>query len=430
MYARRMKIRREKNRREKKLQGAHTWVRPYRKKNMKRILEKIVESVLTVSGATTGIVILLIVVFLFREGAGFFRHSEIETGYALCVNGGNPINRLTPEQIKAIFDYEIDNWSLAGGNDEEITPFRMNDISNYYTDEELGENYEFLPEKLSEIISKTPGLIAFVPEQYLPDESADVKVLAGGKLNPADFFGGEIWMPTATPAPQFGLLPLLLGTLWVGLCAILIALPLGLGVAIYLGELAGERVRNLLKPAIELLAGIPSVVYGFFGLVVLVPFIQKTFDLPVGETAFAGSLILAVMALPTIITVAEDAIRNTPQAMREASLGLGANHWQTIYRVVVPYSMSGISAAVVLGIGRAIGETMAVLMVTGNAAVIPHSLFEPVRTIPATIAAELGEAPHGGAHYGALFVLGCILFLITVVISVMAEVISKRQHHA
>ncbi len=134
-----------------------------------------------------------------------------------------------------------------------------------------------------------------------------------------------------------------------------------------------------------------------------------------------------VMALPTIITVAEDAMRNTPRAMREASLALGATHWQTIYKVIIPYSASGISAAVVLGIGRAIGETMAVLMVTGNAAVIPHTLFEPVRTIPATIAAELGEAPAGSAHYRSLFLLGCILFLMTLLISIAAEVISKRK---
>jgi phosphate transport system permease protein len=134
------------------------------------------------------------------------------------------------------------------------------------------------------------------------------------------------------------------------------------------------------------------------------------------------------MALPTIITVAEDAMRNTPRSMREASLSLGATDWQTIYRVIIPYSASGISAAVVLGIGRAIGETMAVLMVTGNAAVMPRTLFEPIRTIPATIAAELGEAPAGGGHYQALFVLGCILFLITMIISITAEVISKKQH--
>ncbi|MDR1542876.1 MAG: phosphate ABC transporter permease subunit PstC [Prevotellaceae bacterium] len=394
---------------------------------MRKFFEKIIESIFTVSGAATSIAILLIVVFLFKEGAGFFRHSEVENGYVLCVNAKNPVCSLTSNEIKQVFDYQIDNWQNLGGNDENIAPFRINDISSYFSDEELGENYEHLAEKLGEIISHTSGIIAFIPAQYAPENNPDVKILPDKKLNPAEFFGGKEWLPTATPAPQFGILPLLLGTLWVGLFAIIIALPLGLGVAIYLSELASPRTRNLLKPAIELLAGIPSVVYGFFGLVVLVPFVQKAFNLPVGETAFAGSIILAIMALPTIITVAEDSMRSTPQAMREASLGLGGNHWQTIYRVIIPYSISGISAAVVLGIGRAIGETMAVLMVTGNAAVIPHTLFEPVRTIPATIAAELGEAPTDGAHYGALFMLGCILFIITVLVSITAEAVSKKR---
>ena len=193
-----------------------------------------------------------------------------------------------------------------------------------------------------------------------------------------------------------------------------------------MAELAGHRLRNLLKPVIELLAGIPSVVYGFFGLVVIVPLVQRTFSLSVGETGLAGAVILAIMALPTIITVAEDAIRNTPRAMKESSLALGATHWQTIRKVVIPYSISGITAAVVLGIGRALGETMAVLMVTGNA-VMPHTLLEPLRTIPATIAAELGEAPAGGAHYEALFLLGCILFLLTLVISISVEMINAKR---
>jgi phosphate transport system permease protein len=184
----------------------------------------------------------------------------------------------------------------------------------------------------------------------------------------------------------------------------------------------------LLKPVIELLAGIPSVVYGFFGLVVIVPYLQKLFNLPVGETALAGSIILAIMALPTIITISEDAIRNTPRAMKEASLALGATRWQTISKIIVPYSASGITAAAILGVGRAIGETMAVLMVTGNAAVIPHTLLEPVRTIPATIAAELGEAPQGGLHYEALFALGCILFLITLVINLSVEYVTNRRN--
>jgi phosphate transport system permease protein len=194
-----------------------------------------------------------------------------------------------------------------------------------------------------------------------------------------------------------------------------------------MAEIASERVRRILKPLIELLSGIPSVVYGFFGLIVIVPFIQKTFGLPVGETALAGSIVLGIMALPTIITISEDAIRTTPRAMKEASLALGANKWQTIHRVSIPYASSGITAAAILGIGRAIGETMAVLMVTGNAAVIPHSLLEPVRTIPATIAAELGEAPQGGLHFKALFALGCILFLMTMATNLLVEYISSKR---
>lgn len=396
-------------------------------KRLRKIKEKLAEGMLTASGAVTTLVILLIVVYLFREGAGLFRTPAVEKGYLLCVEAGNPVNTLGPQQIKEVFDCGIENWKELGGEDREIVVFRFEEIFSRYTEEELGAEYERLSEKLGEVIAATPGIIAFCPKQYTPQGRAGVKVLHSGNITAAAFFGGREWMPTASPAPLFGVLPLVMGTLCVSLFAILIALPLGLGVAIYLSELAGERMRKVLKPAIELLAGIPSVVYGFFGLVVLVPLIQKVFDLPVGETALAGSVILAVMALPTIITVAEDAMNSTPRAMREASLALGASHWQTIRKVVVPYAASGISAAVVLGIGRAIGETMAVLMVTGNAAVMPHSLFEPVRTIPATIAAELGEAPGGGAHYQALFMLGCILFVITMIISITAEAISKRQ---
>ncbi len=398
-------------------------------KRVRRITERIVESLLTVSGMVTSIVILLITIFLFKEGLGLFGSPAVERGYALCVNANNPVKTLHPYEIKQIFDGEIENWQEVSGADEPIELFRFEEIFNRYSDEELGEDYALLPEKLGEVIAETSGIIAFLPQQYLPTDNHDCKILRDDKIQPSDFFGGKEWMPTSTPAPQFGVLPLILGTLWVSLFAILIAMPLGLGVAIYLSELAGDRMRKVLKPAIELLAGIPSVVYGFFGLVVLVPLIQKAFNLPVGETAFAGSLILAIMALPTIITVAEDSMRNTPRAMREASLALGANHWQTIYKVIIPYASSGISAAVVLGIGRAVGETMAVLMVTGNAAVMPHSLFEPVRTIPATIAAELGEAPAGGAHYQSLFMLGCILFVFTMLVSITAEAISKRQHN-
>lgn len=405
------------------------------------------EVVLTASGSITSLAIILIIIFLFKEGFGLFNSPSVEKGYTLCVHASNPVEELNPQQIKQVFDGEITQWNIQNGkllgetvNNGEtktaqpnigpcIRVFRFDEIFSMYPEEAFGEDYELLPEKLGEVIAQHPNIIAFLPEQYLPSDNEAVKILPAKNIRISGFFGGKEWLPTATPAPQFGVLPLIMGTLWVSFFAILIALPLGLGVAIYMSELAGTRTRRLLKPTIELLAGVPSVVYGFFGLVVLVPLIQKTLHLPVGETAFAGSLILAIMALPTIITIAEDAMRGTPRAMREASLALGATHWQTIYKVIVPYASSGIMAAVVLGTGRAIGETMAVLMVTGNAAVMPHSLFQSVRTIPATIAAELGEAPAGGAHYQSLFLLGGILFIITMFISATAEFVSKRSHN-
>ena len=204
-------------------------------------------------------------------------------------------------------------------------------------------------------------------------------------------------------------------------------MPFGLMVAIFLSEIAPSKVKTIIKPLVELLAGIPSVVYGFFGLVVLVPLVQKTFHLDVGETALTGSLILAIMALPTIISIAEDSLSSVPKVMREASLALGASKWQTIYKVVIPYASSGITSAVILGVGRAMGETMAVLMVTGNSAIIPHTFLQPVRTIPATIAAELGEAPYGGLHFKALFALGCILFILTMLFNIYVSYIKFRN---
>ncbi|MDO4163722.1 MAG: phosphate ABC transporter permease subunit PstC [Bacteroides sp.] len=391
---------------------------------MKKTFEKIVEGLLACSGFVTSLTIVLIVLFLFSEALGLFSSKTIEDGYVLALNESNQVDELTPEQIKAIFDEELTNWKEVGGKDQPITLFRLEDVTQYYTEEELGAAYEHAGTCITDLVERTPGIIAFVPEQFIvrPD---DVHLLKDHTISLTDVFAGAEWFPTATPAPQFGFLPLVTGTLWVSFFAILFALPFGLAVAVYMSEVANHKVRNLLKPIIELLSGIPSVVYGFFGLIVIVPFLQQVFNLPVGESGLAGSIVLAIMALPTIITVTEDAMRNCPRTMREASLALGASHWQTIYKVVVPYSISGITSGVVLGIGRAVGETMAVLMVTGNAAVIPHGIFEPLRTIPATIAAELGEAPAGGAHYEALFLLGVVLFFISLLINFTVEAVSS-----
>ena len=393
---------------------------------MRRCFEKIVEGLLACSGFVTSLTIVLIVLFLFSEALGLFGSKVVEDGYVLALNRQNTVSGLTPAQIKGVFDEEITNWQELGGEDLPIRLFRLEDVTRYYTEEQLGEAYENAGACITQLVERTPGIIAFVPGQFIvrPDS---VHVLEDRTISVKDVLAGAEWFPTATPAPQFGFLPLITGTLWVSLFAILIALPFGLAVAIYMSEVADPKVRNLLKPVIELLSGIPSVVYGFFGLIVIVPLLQQVFGLPVGESGLAGALVLATMALPTIITVTEDAMRGCPRAMREASLALGASQWQTIYKVVIPYSISGITSGVVLGIGRAVGETMAVLMVTGNAAVIPHSILEPLRTIPATIAAELGEAPAGGAHYQALFLLGVVLFFISLLINFTVEAVSSKQ---
>ncbi|MBI1838424.1 MAG: phosphate ABC transporter permease subunit PstC [Flavobacteriia bacterium] len=378
------------------------------------------------SGTVTSLTVVLIVIFLFNEGLGVFNKKPIDEGYVIAINQSNPVVKLSPAQIKDIYDQKIKNWKQLGGHDEKIVLFKVDDITDYYTDEEIGKNFANLPHCINDFIVKNKGVIAFFSETYLPLKFTG-KYIDVDKIKVSEFLSGEEWFPTAKPVAQMGVKPLIYGTLWVSFGAIIFALPIGLAAAIFLSEIANKRIRNILKPLIELLAGIPSVVYGFFGLVIIVPLIQETFNLPVGETGLAGSIILGIMALPTIITISEDAMRNTPRAMKEASLALGASKWQTIYKVVIPYSASGITAGAILGIGRAIGETMAVLMVTGNAAIIPHTLLEPVRTIPATIAAELGEAPSGGVHYQALFALGCILFIITLLINLAVEFVTNKK---
>lgn len=378
------------------------------------------------SSTVTTLTVLLIVFYLFKEAVGLFSLTPVEQNFSLLVYKNNPVNEISSYQIKRIFDQEITNWKEIGGKDADIELFHTDDISSYYSDEELGANFEHLPAKVDDYISKHENVIVFIADKYTLKNS-NSRSIKFDKISLVKIMGEKEWFPTARPVAQLGILPLLLGTILVSLGAIVLALPFGIASAIYIAEIADARFRNIAKPLIELLAGIPSVVYGFFGLVVIVPFIQQLFSLPVGESAMAGSIVLGIMALPTIITISEDAIRNTPRSMKEASLALGANKWQTILRVIIPYSISGITAAAILGIGRAIGETMAVLMVTGNAAVMPHSFLAPVRTIPATIAAELGEAPFGGTHFKALFLLGCILFVITMLINFIVELIAPKK---
>lgn len=234
------------------------------------------------------------------------------------------------------------------------------------------------------------------------------------------------WAPTSMMKESFGILPLISGSLVVTLIATLIAVPFGVCAAVYIAEVATPREQKILKPFIELLAGIPSVVIGFFGLIVLAPMIKGIFGLPSGLTGLTGGILLALMAAPTIITISEDAIRSVPLSYKEASLAMGASKLETIWKITVPAAMSGIIAAVMLGIGRVIGETMAVLMVTGNAALMTLNPLESVRTMTATIAAEMGEIAFGSEHYQVLFVVGILLLIATFGLNIVARQILKR----
>ncbi|MCK4917347.1 MAG: phosphate ABC transporter permease subunit PstC [Candidatus Omnitrophica bacterium] len=245
-------------------------------------------------------------------------------------------------------------------------------------------------------------------------------VISFGKL-----FFGKFWYPTYEPA-DFGMLPLILGSLMVTVGALIISVPLGVASAIYISEVAHPKGKEFVKLLIELLAGVPSVVYGFFGMVFLAPLVQNFFGLPVGLNAFTAAILLGVMAIPTITSVSEDAISAVPESFKEASYALGANRWETTVKITLPAAMGGISTGIILGMGRAVGETMTVLMVAGGAAVIPHSFFEPVRTMTATIAAEMGETVVGGEHFHALFAIAIVLFLMTLTFNIIADFLSQR----
>jgi phosphate transport system permease protein len=234
------------------------------------------------------------------------------------------------------------------------------------------------------------------------------------------------WYPIES---LYGIWPLIGGSLVVTLGAMIISLPLGIGTAVFIAEVAPSWINNLVKPIIEILAGLPSVVLGFLGIQLLAPSLRRIFDLPTGLTALAGSILLAMISLPTIVTIAEDALNTVPRSYREASLALGATRWQTIWGVTVPAARSGILTGVMLGVGRTIGETMAVMMVTGNAPVLPSSLqafIMPARTMTATIASEMGEVANGSVHYHVLFFIGILLFLISLVVNIAASSVSMK----
>jgi len=240
-----------------------------------------------------------------------------------------------------------------------------------------------------------------------------------------DFVFGQYWYPTSEP-PGFGIFPLIVASVTVTTVSAVISIPLGVMTAVYLAEIASKKVSEVAKPVVELLAALPSVVIGFFGMVLVAPFLQEIFNIPTGLNLFNAAFMLAFMSIPTICSISEDAIHSVPIALKEASMALGATHLETIIKVILPASISGISTAVILGMSRAIGETMVVLMVAGGAAMLPESIFDPIRPMPASIASEMAEAPVGGEHYYALFATGVVLFLFTLIFNIIADHIAYK----
>ena len=245
------------------------------------------------------------------------------------------------------------------------------------------------------------------------------------KVGILEFITGKIWYPTFDP-PDFGILPLILASLIVTFGAMVLAAPLGVSSAIFISYILPKKYRKIVKPAVEMLAGVPSVIYGLFGMKILAPFLSDVFDLPTGLTGLNAIIMLGIMALPTVVSLSEDAITSVPTKFRDASLALGSTRWEMLGKVVLPTASSGIVTAVILGMGRAIGETMTVLMVAGGAPVIPKSIFKPLRPMTATIAAEMGEAPVGSEHYQALFGIAIVLFIITLAFNIIADIASQR----
>jgi len=241
-----------------------------------------------------------------------------------------------------------------------------------------------------------------------------------------DFVTGKHWFPVSDP-PTFGMLPSFTATLWVTGAAIAIALPIGVLSAVFLSEMAPPWLRDVLKPLIELISGVPSIVIGFIGLLVLAPFLADALNLNTGLTGLTAAIMLAFMSLPLIISISDDALRAVPDEYREGAYALGATRWQTVWFVLIPAAFSGVTASVMLGIGRAVGETMTVLMVAGGALKIQTSITEPMRPMTATIAAEINNAVQGGEQYRALFATGIVLFILTFIANLVADIVLERQ---
>jgi len=373
--------------------------------------------VVQAAGWTTLLVLIGLAVFLFREGLPVLTRTPYE-GMAFAVHPSNPVTRLQAEAIRSLLRGQK-TWAELGGPAAPVVPVYLGNLERYGP----AHRDPVLWRRVLDSLAGQEGVLFALPPEFLPAHTRRLEV----SWNPwVELFGTLRWSPTYEPLPSVGVWPLLVGSLWVSLIGLLVVVPVGLAMAIYAVEFLPRPLYYPVKILWELLSGLPSVVVGFWGLVVLVPWIKEVFHLEAGETALTAGLILGWMTLPLMASLTEEALSAMPTLLVEASYGLGATQWQTILRLKLPYVLPSLAAAVLLSAGRILGETMVVLIVSGNAPVLALTPLQPVRTLPATLAAELGEAPVGSYHYHVLFLLGGILFLLTLALNLTAYFIQKR----
>lgn len=324
----------------------------------------------------------------------------------------------------AVFDL-AEMEKLAGRGSFSPLPLHL-EASQIMSGSRKKTNWRQLKETLIRLFFLTHGLLAIFILIGLFVFLLISSVPAFKEISLKEFLTSKTWDPTSPEKPQYGIVSMIVSTFMVTFGALLLAIPIGLGVAAYLSDVAAWRVREIVKPIVEILAGIPSVVVGFLGIVLFGPIIAKIFNTSSGLDAINGSFLLAIMALPTIISISEDSLNSVPHSYVEASLALGGSRWQTLIRVKIPAALSGIIASIMLGLGRAIGETMTVLMATGNARNFPHGFLDSIRTLTANIAIELGEVPYHTTHYYGLFAIGLVLFVITFFVNLIADILLNK----
>lgn len=324
----------------------------------------------------------------------------------------------------AVFD-SAEMEKLAGRGSFSPLPLHL-EASQIMSGSRKKTNWRQLKETLIRLFFLSHGLLAIFILIGLFVFLLISSVPAFKEISLKEFLTSKTWDPTSPEKPQYGIVSMIVSTFMVTFGALLLAIPIGLGVAAYLSDVAAWRVREIVKPIVEILAGIPSVVVGFLGIVLFGPIIAKIFNTSSGLDAINGSFLLAIMALPTIISISEDSLNSVPHSYVEASLALGGSRWQTLIRVKIPAALSGIIASIMLGLGRAIGETMTVLMATGNARNFPHGFLDSIRTLTANIAIELGEVPYHTTHYYGLFAIGLVLFVITFFVNLIADILLNK----